>query len=297
MTGLGLLSLVIGVILAGMAVTSAQEGTSTPTATPEATTDAGTATPDSTDDSTDDSSDTDDTDNAGYCGGRYGGWRMVEDAAGEVLGLTHAELRAAFDDGQTLADIAEAQGMSADDLKAAVVENVTAALQEDLDAGDITQDQFDTATANLSDNIDDFINNAAPERGAGHGLGVWRLVEDAVATILGVTEGDLHDAFDDGQTLADIAEAQGMSADDLKAGIIESVTAELQTQLDAGDITQDQFDALTSELNDSIDDIVNSARPMGGPGGHHGGRGVGPGGYFGDDTGTTDDSTETTTEA
>ena len=123
------------------------------------------------------------------------------------------------------------------------------------------------------------------------------MVEDAAGEVLGLTHAELRAAFDDGQTLADIAEAQGMSADDLKAGIIGNVTAELQTQLDAGDITQDQFDALTSELNDSIDDIVNSARPMGGPGGHHGGRGFGPGGYFGDDTGTTDDSTETTTEA
>ena len=34
MSGLGLVALVVGVILAGMAATSAQEGTATPTATP-----------------------------------------------------------------------------------------------------------------------------------------------------------------------------------------------------------------------------------------------------------------------
>jgi hypothetical protein len=144
MTGLGLLSLVVGVILAGMAVTSAQEGTSTPTPSPEATTDAGTATPDSTDDGTTD----DDTSDTGYCqGGGHGLWRSVEDAAAEALGVTEDDLHAAFDDGQTLADIAEAHGMGVDDFKAAVVANVTADLQADLDAGDITQDQFDMATA------------------------------------------------------------------------------------------------------------------------------------------------------
>ncbi len=297
MTGLGLLSLVIGVILAGMAVASAQESSPTATATPEATEPAG-------DDGTTDDTTTDDSTDISDCpgGGSHGlgGWRSVEDAAAEVLGLTEDDLHAAFDDGQTLADIAEAQGMNIDDFEAAIVENVTADLQAKLDAGDITQDQFDDATADLSDRIDDIVTSAAPQRGGPHGPGVWHPVEDAVATILGLTEDDLHEAFDDGQTLADIAEAQGVGVDDFKASIIANVTAELQTQLDAGDITQEQFDALTSELNDRIDDIVNNAGPMGGPGGRHGGRGgpgFGPGGFFSDDSDTTDDSTETTTDA
>src|SRR3990172_5150206 len=303
MTGLGLLSLVIGVILAGMAVTSAQESP-TATATPAATESTGDdSTGDSTDDGTTDDSTADDGTDIGDCpgGGPHGagGWRSVEDAAAEVLGLTEDDLHAAFDEGQTLADVAEAQGMSVDDFESAIVENVTADLQAKLDAGDITQDQFDNATANLSDRIDEIVNSAAPQRGGPHGPGVWHLVEEAVAGILGLTESDLHDAFENGQTLADVAEAQGVGVDDFKASIIENVTAELQTQLDAGDITQDEFDALTSELNDRIDDIVNNARPMGGPGGHHGGRGFGhggPGGFFGDDS-STDDSAETTTDA
>ena len=290
-TGLGLVSLVIGVILAGMAVTSAQE--SSPTPTPSASEPAGS------------DGATDDTD-AGDCpGGPHGlgGWRLVEDAAAEVLGMTESDLHTAFENGQTLADIAQSKGISADDFKSQVTDKVTAAVQEKLDAGDITQAQFDAATANLSDNIDNFINRAAPQRGGPHGPGVWRLVEDAVTSILGVSESDLHDAFDKGQTLADVARSKGTSVDDLKAGIIEKVTAELKTKLDAGDITQAQYDNLTADLNDNIDNIVNSARPMRGPGGHHGGFDRGgpgfgePGGFFGDDSGNSDTSTQTTSQA
>jgi uncharacterized protein YdeI (YjbR/CyaY-like superfamily) len=301
-TGLGALALVLAAILAGMAVTSAQEGTATPTATPEATTDAGDdgAADDGTTDDADDTDDSEDT-GVGICaGGGHGTWRLAEDAAGEVLGMTHAELRDAFDDGQTLAEIAEAQGMSADDLQAAVVESVTATLQEKLDEGDITQDQFDDLTADLAENIAAFITEAAPERGGTHGFGVWRLVEDAVATVLGLTEDALHDGFANGQTLAEIGEAQGVSADDLKAGIIENVTAELQSRLDDGDITQEQFDDLTAGLNENIDDIINSVGPMRGHGGRHGGfghGGFGPGFYFDDGSSSTDDTTETTVEA
>ena len=289
-TGLGLVSLVIGVILAGMAVTSAQE--SSPTPTPSASEPAGS------------DGATDDTD-AGDCpGGPHdlGGWRLVEDAAAEVLGMTESDLHTAFENGQTLADIAQSKGISADDFKSQVTDKVKAALQEKLDAGEITQAQFDAATANLNANIDDLINNAAPQRGGPHGPGVWRLIEDAATSFLGITESDLHDAFDNGQTLADVAQAHGKSVDDLKAGITSQVTAALQKKLDAGDITQAQFDALTSELNNNLDNIVNSARPMGGPGGHHGrghgGPGFGePGGFFGDGSGNSDTSSQTTSQA
>ena len=62
----------------------------------------------------------------------------------------------------------------------------------------------------------------------------------------------------DGQSLAQIAEAQGMSVEDFRAALLTAVTEDLQAELDDGDITQEQFDELGSNLEETIDDIINA---------------------------------------
>jgi len=165
MTGLAIVGLGVAALLASGALTSAQEGSQTPTPTPteESTGDEG-ATPSPSEDA-DESGDADSGDTEGEdaestverrgCGG---GKYPVKDAAAEVLGLSEDELRAALRDGQSLAQIAEAQGMSVEDFTAALQSNITAALQAQLDAGEITQEQFDEVTANLSERLNEIIN-------------------------------------------------------------------------------------------------------------------------------------------
>jgi len=176
MAGLAVVALAIGILLASGAVSFAQTGEPTPT--PSATEDAGDdgATPSPSDEDTDgaedDANDTeddadpngddaegsegDDDDRGRGCGG--GGKYLIKEAAAEVLGITEDELVTALRDGQSLAQIAEAQGMSVEDFSAALLENVTADLQAKLDAGDITQEQFDEKVAELNANIDEIIN-------------------------------------------------------------------------------------------------------------------------------------------
>jgi len=159
MTGLATVALGVSALLASGAMTSAQTGetaTPTPAATEKATDDSSTATPDPSDDT--DSSDADSQDDDGGRRGCGGGKRLIKDAAAEVLGLSEEDLIAALQDGQTLAEVAAAQGMSEADLKAALVTSVTADLQAQLDAGEVTQEQFDEITADLGERIDDIIN-------------------------------------------------------------------------------------------------------------------------------------------
>jgi hypothetical protein len=168
MTGLATLVLVIGALLGGEAMmSSAQEGTGTPTPVPTAAPtedDDGEATPAPTDESTDDGSGSEDSgseDAQGSEGRRAGcgaGKGLIKEAASEVLGMSEEDLRAALREGQTLAEIAAAQGMSVEDFSTAVEANVTASLQEQLNAGEITQEEYDAAIANLQEKLDDIIN-------------------------------------------------------------------------------------------------------------------------------------------
>jgi hypothetical protein len=164
MTGLAAVALAVGVLMASGALTSAQSPTPAPT--DEATEGDSTPTPAPSEDS-DDSSDTEDEDagseesdsegsedRRGCGGGKY----LVKEAAAEVLGLSEEELREALRDGQSLAQIAEAQGMTVEDFTSALQANITAALQAQLDAGEITQEEFDEITSELNERLDEIIN-------------------------------------------------------------------------------------------------------------------------------------------
>jgi hypothetical protein len=176
LTGVGLLALIAGALLASGAMSFAQSPTPTPS--PSATEDAGdedTPTPsdeDADEQGEDDSGDTeDDADSNGDDaegsggddddGGRRGcggGKYLIKEAAAEVLGISEDELVTALREGQSLAQIAEAQGMSVEDFRAALLEHATADLQAKLDAGEITQEQFDEKVAELNANVDEIIN-------------------------------------------------------------------------------------------------------------------------------------------
>ena len=180
LTALATATLVVGILLATGAISFAQEGddstpTPTPTATAEAKDDA-TATP-SDDESTDsaDSSDEEEDDSGCVGGPPFHRFVEVKAAAADVLGISEDDIENALDDGQTLAEVAEAQGMSVDDFKATLVENVTADLQTKLDAGEITQEEFDHITGELDEKVDAIINAeggmpfGGPHRGFGGG--------------------------------------------------------------------------------------------------------------------------------
>ena len=175
MTGLAMVALAAGVLLATGTISFAQSPTPTSSATGGAA-DDGTPTPSVSDEDTDtgtddDANDTEDDADAngddaegsagdddsgrGGCGaGKY----LSKEAAAEVLGISEDDLITDLRDGQSLAQIAAAQGMSVEDFRAALLENVTADLQAKLDAGDITQAQFDDKVAELNANIDEIIN-------------------------------------------------------------------------------------------------------------------------------------------
>jgi hypothetical protein len=190
MTALAVVALAAGALLATGTLSFAQTGEPTPSPSP--TEDAGgdsspTPAPSDDDDTggEDDANDPeDDTDPGGDDaegsegddddrGGRGcgGGKYLIKEAAAEVLGISEDELVAGLRDGQSLAQIAEAQGMSVDEFRAALVENVTADLQARLDAGDITQEQFDEKVAELEANIDEIINAEGGVRFRGPGGG------------------------------------------------------------------------------------------------------------------------------
>lgn len=103
------------------------------------------------------------------------------EVAAETLGLTEDEVREALRDGSTLADLAEAEGVTTqtlvDALVAAAEERIAAAVED----GRLTQEQADERLADLADRVTSHVEDGGPGadglgrqghgRGAGMGTG------------------------------------------------------------------------------------------------------------------------------
>lgn len=93
-------------------------------------------------------------------------------------------------------------------------------------------------------------------RGTGLGSGV-------VADALGMEEDALREALRDGQTLAEVAEAQGV---DVQV-VIDAAVAELSTRLDEkvaeGDLTQEEADERLAEATERITERIDDPMPRG----------------------------------
>lgn len=89
--------------------------------------------------------------------------------AAEALGVTEEELRAAGEDGKTLADVAAEQGVEqgvlVDALVAAAQERLATAVEE----GRITQEQADDRAEDLEARITDRLDDVPLPGGRGHG--------------------------------------------------------------------------------------------------------------------------------
>lgn len=101
-------------------------------------------------------------------GGCRGGVRNSE-AVADALGITTDELQAARGAGQSLADIATAEGVSIDVVVDAIVDDVEEHLAEEVAEGDLTQEEADERLAAAEERATEKVN-ADPAEGAPQGL-------------------------------------------------------------------------------------------------------------------------------
>ncbi|MEM8904985.1 MAG: hypothetical protein AAGF02_14885 [Actinomycetota bacterium] len=89
----------------------------------------------------------------------------------ETLGIDEEALEAAREDGQTLAEIAEAQGVSVETLVDALMEPKLESLDERVAAGELTDDEAADRAAELEERLTDRVNGEAGERDGRRGFG------------------------------------------------------------------------------------------------------------------------------
>jgi hypothetical protein len=105
-----------------------------------------------------------------FFGGAHGGmphFGVDLAAAAEYLGVSEAELRGRLALGESLADVAEAEGKSVDGLKEALVADAEERLDEAVDDGMLTEEQAKTMLDRLRSRVDALVEGELP-RWRGH---------------------------------------------------------------------------------------------------------------------------------
>ena len=84
----------------------------------------------------------------------------------------------------------------------------------------------------------------------------------AIASYLGLSEGELRTELESGRSLAQIASAQGKSVSGLEDVIYADAKTHLEQAVAAGKLTADQEQAMLAELKAHLDDMVNGKGPQ-----------------------------------
>jgi len=173
-----------------------------------------------------------------------------------------------------VADAAEQLGVEASELDAAL----TKALQNQVDAavadGRLTEEQGEELKERIAAGDLPLVGLGPGGGPGGHGHHVVEL--SAAADFLGLTESELRTALhEDGQTLAEVAEAEGKSVDGLVTALVTAARERLDQAVEDGRLSEAQRTEMLADAEERIRDVVENGLPQ-----RFGFRGDGPGAAF-----------------
>lgn len=181
----------------------------------------------------------------------------IVDAVTADLGITAQQLRSDLRGGQTLAQIATANGKSVSGLEQTILAAVQSRLDQAVAAGKLTNQREQALLARVGTRLGKLVNVEHP---VAHLVRLvrWRayLVRTG-ASYLGVTPHDLRSQLRSGTTLAQIAAANGKSVSGLEQAVESAAKARLDQAVTAGKLTPDREQAILSKLQTTLDTVVN----------------------------------------
>ncbi|WP_308636064.1 hypothetical protein [Paenibacillus silvisoli] len=180
----------------------------------------------------------------------------------DLLKLDAAALKEKIASGKTLAQIAEAQGVSRDQLKQAM----TAAFEKQ------QAEEKQAFTDGLDATLDSPIGTIAGKGKGGFGMKLERgvFIDKAdlsvSAKLLGLSDGELKTALGEGKSLADLAKEKGVDAQKLIDAQKQAIVDNVNEAVKAGKLTQEQADKATAAAGEMAERLVNDNMGFGGEG-------------------------------
>lgn len=156
--------------------------------------------------------------------------------------------------------VAKHLGISSEKLedatKAAAIDQVDAALAE----GKITEEQAERMKERIeSGETPPFFGPRFFGEHRAFGLHAPGDQLSAAADYLGLSVAGLRERLRDGESLADVAEAENKSVEGLEQAILDSVKKKLDEAVDEGNLTRSQADGIFERIEAHVDDIVSGS--------------------------------------
>lgn len=149
---------------------------------------------------------------------------------------------------KSLAAVAEAQGVSVDDVVALLVKQQEEKLAEAVKAGKLTQEQADQMNEKASERVKAMVESTHQDRGHGKGMGFGIGKNEDLLALLKLDEAKLTEELKAGKSLAEVAQAQGVSEDEVVALLVKQQKEKLAQAVEAGKLTQEDADKRSEEL-------------------------------------------------
>lgn len=151
--------------------------------------------------------------------------------------------------GTLLEKVADKLGVSQDELETAFQDARIEMIDEAVAAGQLTEEEAERLRERVEEG--NFLFPLGRPHPRHH-------VMEAAAEVLGVTTDELIAELQEGNSLADVAEAHGMDVEEFEAELLAELQADLDQKVADGTITQEEADRISEELAERIDRIVNA---------------------------------------
>ena len=187
--------------------------------------------------------------------GRFQGDFM--DTVLEVLGVSRGQVISHVRTGGTLAELAEQNGSSGEELVDALVDVANDKIDAALAAGAIDEARAEELRAEAEERITDAVYSTHGGGNPGLGNKPFRgLILDTTMDFLDLNQGQVVSHVRTGGTLAELAEENGSSGPELEGALVDAVDARLQEAVANGDIDPEQAERLLERATNRIGEIV-----------------------------------------
>jgi transposase-like protein len=217
-------------------------------------------------------------------GAGIAGVDLLQQAA-TTIGISEQQLTTDLQGGQSIAQVAQAHGKTAQEVITALVGDLTTAINKAESSGKITSAQASTLKSHLTAMVTAFVNGTRPP-GLGFPGGGARAALQAAAKAIGVTAPQLASDIRNGQSISTVASAHKVKVATVEAAVTAAVDKEIATLKSSGRISASEASQLTAQVPQRVDAWVTGTFP-GWPFGPFGGghpRGLTPDGLWGPPT-------------
>jgi len=169
--------------------------------------------------------------------------------------------------------VAEKLGITEGELTDVWNESASELVTEGIEAGDIDPERGAALLERIEES-EGIFTGPKHRRGAGHRGGGQMVIGQAATTVLGLEDGALCELLKDGQTMVDVALANGFTEDGFKTALLDEVQTLLDAMVDEEKIDQEKADEIYARISENIGEIITHTkgdmtdRPVG----HHGPR-------------------------